>query len=69
MPCDAAVGIDQVNWMFEAQSDNVMSLVLGHKTIEFVTKNMLPLDYYSLGYCIARVQCQWVLKLEEKLIT
>ena len=62
MYCDVAVNIDLVNWMFEAQSDDVMV----EKTIEFnyVNKFMLPLDYYSLGYCIVHNQSQWVLGLQ-----
>ena len=27
---------------------------------------MLPLDYYSLGYCISHSQCQWVLELKKE---
>ena len=62
--CDAAVGIDLVQWLFEAQSDDVIQHVLGQKTIEFeLSSGMLPLDYYSLGYCISHSQCQWVLGL------
>ena len=62
--CDAAVGIDVVQWLFEAQSDDVIEHVLGQKTIEFeLSSGMLPLDYYSLGYCISHSQCQWVLGL------
>ena len=26
---------------------------------------MLPMDYYSLGYCIAHSQCQWLEVKEE----
>ena len=65
--CDAAVGIDLVQWMFEAQSDDVNERVLAHKTIEFELSEMLPLDYYSLGYCISHSQCQWVLGLGKKI--
>ena len=66
--CDAAVGIDLVQWLFEAQSDYVIERVLGQKTIEFqLSSGMLPLDYYSLGYCISHSQCQWVLGLEKKI--
>ena len=65
--CNAAVGIDLVQWLFEAQSDDVIEHVLGQKTIEFeLSSRMLPLDYYSLGYCISHSQCQWVLGLGEE---
>ena len=66
--CDAAVGIDLVQWLFEAQSDDVFEHVLGQKTIEFnLSSGMLPLDYYSLGYSISHSQCQWVLGLGKKI--
>ena len=66
--CDAAVGIDLVQWLFEAQSDDVIEHVLGQKAIEFeLSSRMFPLDYYSLGYCISHSQCQWVLGLVKKI--
>ena len=65
--CDAAVGIDLVQWLFEAQSDDVIERVLAHKTIQFKLSKMLPLDYYSLGYCISHSQFQWVLGLGKKI--
>ena len=66
--CDAAVGIELVQWLFEAQSDDVIEHVLGQKTIEFgLSSQMLPLDYYSLGYCISHSQCQWILGLGKKI--
>ena len=60
------VTIDVVNWMFEAQSEDVIKSLLASKTkcINISNKTMLPLDYYSLGYCIAHSQCQWVLSLD-----
>ena len=65
MPVDVAVSTDRMNWMFEAQSSDVIALVMGKKTVEFsVSQKMLPLDYYGLGYCIAHSQCQWVLSSE-----
>ena len=65
--CDAAVSIDIVQWLFEAQSVDVIEHVLGQKTIEFdLSSGMLPLDYYSLGYCISHSQCHWVLNLREE---
>ena len=68
IPCDAAVGIDLVQWLFEAQNDGVIEHVLGQKTIEFdLSSKMLPLDYYSLGYCLSHSQCLWVLGLGKKI--
>ena len=68
--CDAAVGVDLVQWLFEAQSDDVLEHVLGQKTIEFdLSSAMLPLDYFCLGYCISHSQCQWVLGLIKSAIS
>ena len=60
------ITIDVVNWMFEAQSEDVIKSLLASKTksVSLSNKTMLPLDYYSLGYCIAHSQCQWVLSLD-----
>ena len=67
---DAAVGVDLVQWLFEAQSDDVIEHVLGQKTIEFeLLSEMLPLDYYCLGYCISHSQCQWVFGLIKSAIS
>ena len=61
--CDGNdVTIDLVNWMFEAQSDDVISLL--ERKIVSITVDDYPLDYYSLGHCIAHSQCQWVLSLD-----
>ena len=59
------ITIDHVNWMFEAQSDDVISSLLERKIVFFTLNeySMLPLDYYSLGYCIAHSKCQWMLSL------
>ena len=64
LKCDAAVGIDLVNWMFEAQSDRVIASLIKEKLIEFNDSSMLPMDYYSLGYCVVHSQCDWVLNFE-----
>ena len=62
LKCDAAVGVDIVNWMFEAQSDRVIASLFKEKLIEFESdRKMLPMDYYSLGYCIVHSNCDWVL--------
>ena len=64
-PNDIRVGMDVVNWLFEAQSETAMSLILGEKKVEFNANKsqMSPMDYYSLGYCISHSQCQCVLSL------
>ena len=62
LKCDAAVDVDTVNWMFEAQSDRVIASLIKGKLIEFEEdSSMLPMDYYSLGYCIVHSHCDWVL--------
>ena len=62
LKCDAAVGVDIVNWMFEAQSDRVIASLIKEKLIEFKGDSpMLLMDYYSLGYCIVHCNCDWVL--------
>ena len=67
---NTAVGIDLVQWLFEAQSDDVIDHVLGQKRIKFdLSSEMLPLDCYSLGYCISHSQCQWVLRLSKSAIS
>ena len=64
-PCDIEIGTEVVSWLFEAQSENALSLVLGERKVEFSAKKseMFPIDYYSLGYCISHSKCQWVLNL------
>ena len=57
---DAVVGVDLVNWMFEAQSDRVIASLIKEKLIEFQSDGvMLPMDYYSLGYCVVHSHCDW----------
>ena len=64
--CDVNVTIDFINWMFEAHIDDVISSLLERKTVSItIESSMLPLDYYSLGYCIAHSKCQWLLSLNE----
>ena len=65
---DVAVSTHQVNWMFEAQKSSVVVSTLESRCVEFVfDKHMLPLEFYSLGYCIAHSQCKWVLVLNEEI--
>ena len=68
-PSDIRVGMDVVNWLFEAQSETAMSLILGEVEVEFKASksHMSPMDYYSLGYCISHSQCQWVLLLTGRM--
>ena len=62
LKCYAAVGVDIVNWMFEAQSSEVIASL---KKIAFKgDSSMLPMDYYSLGYCVVHSNCDCVLDFE-----
>ena len=69
IPPGCLQGVDVVNWLFEAQSETAMSLILGEEKITFEASKryMSPMDYYSLGYCISHSQCQWVLQLESQM--
>ena len=62
-------GVAFINWLFEAQSETAMSLILGERKVTFGAskRHMSPMDYYSLGYCISHSQCQWDLQLESKM--
>ena len=69
IPYDYLNGVAVVNWLFEAQSETAISLILGERKITFIAskRHMSPMDYYSLGYCISHSQCQWVLELRSKM--
>ena len=65
---DIEMDIDIVNWMFEAQSEDIMCLMLSENKVRFEADKdeMLPMDYYSLGYCISHSKCHWLLSLTGK---
>ena len=66
LKCDATVTSDLINWMFEGQSCNLLNREYDNKplTVEMLCEDsMLPMDYYSLGYCIGHSECHWVLDL------
>ena len=68
-PSDITVGMDVINWLFEAQSETSMSMILGERKVEFKAskRHMSLMDYYYLGYCVSHSQCQWVLSLTGKM--
>ena len=68
-PHDLTLDSDQIQWMFEAQNDDLITQILGqNKTVCFSSiSTMFPMDYYSLGYCIGHSQCQWVLSWRGKI--
>ena len=66
LDCDIAVDSEVVNWMFEAQSDDFLNYTdVKPLIVEFIfnDNSMLSIDYYSLGYCVAHSQCQWMLDM------
>ena len=70
IPVDVGVTTDLLNWIFEAQSSDVIPISLEMKTVDIsLHQNMLPLDYYCLGYCIAHSQCQWVVLIDEEQVS
>ena len=52
-----------ITWMFEAQSWDLISELLDGTVLYFEKYAALPLDYYSLGYCIVHSSSQWMLAL------
>ena len=66
---DISVSVHHINWLFEAQNTDL----LHNHTVSFeFTREMQPLEYYSVGYCIVHSNCNWSLGIrgnteEEKL--
>ena len=64
VPCDLTIDNAHVQWMFEAQNDDVTKNFLGgNMKIHFKSERMLAMDYFSLGYCLASSQSEWVLSI------
>ena len=53
-----------ITWLFEAQSGDLISELLADRVLYFEDNVALPLDYYSLGYCIVHSSSQWTLALQ-----
>ena len=70
---DISVSAHHINWLFEAQNTVILQSLLYNHTVSFeFTREMQPLEYYSLGYCIVHSNCNWSLDIrrdteEEKL--
>ena len=70
---DISVSAHHINWLFEAQNTVLLQSLLHNHTVRFeFTREMQPLEYYSLGYCIVHSNCNWTLGIrrdteEEKL--
>ena len=66
---DISVSVHHINWLFEAQNTDL----LHNHTVSFeFTREMQPLECYSVGYCIVHSNCNWSLGIrgnteEEKL--
>ena len=66
MKTDVCVSTHHINWLFEAQDpDLVQSLLHNHTAAFTFARNMLQLEYYSVGYCIAHSHCKWLLTFKE----
>ena len=62
---DVCVEAHHTNWLFEAQNTDLLQSLLHNHTTSFTfTKAMLPLEYYSVGYCIAHSHSNWSLTFE-----
>ena len=62
---NSEVTADLVNWIFEAQSDEINEKLIGTGLVQFTSaKSLHAIDYYALGYCIVHSQCQWLLDLK-----
>ena len=59
-----------MNWMFEAQSEELIQKTLENETtvlyFEEQGNTALPLDYYSLGYCVVHSSSPWMLLFDPK---
>ena len=70
---DVCVSPHHTNWLFEAQNSELLQSLFHNHTASFTfTREMLPLEYYSVGYCIAHSHSKWSLTFdgdteEEKL--
>ena len=66
MKADVCVSAHHTNWLFEAQNpDLVQSLLHNHTAAFTFTRDMLQLEYYSVGYCIAYSHSNWLLIFED----
>ena len=63
---DVCVSAHHTNWLFEAQNSELLQSLLHNHTVSFTfTRGMLPLEYYSVGYCIAHSHSKWSLTFDE----
>ena len=63
---DVCVSAHHTNWLFEAQNSELLQSLFHNHTASFTfTRGMLPLEYYSVGYCIAHSHSKWTLTFDE----
>ena len=63
---DVCVSSHHTNWLFEAQNSKLLQSLFHNHTASFIfTRGMLPLEYYSVGYCIAHSHSKWSLTFNE----
>ena len=63
---DVCVGAHHTNWLFEAQNSELLQSLFHNHTASFTfTREMLPLEYYSVGYCIAHSHSKWSLTVDK----
>ena len=63
---DVCVNAHHTNWLFEAQNSELLQSLFHSHTASFTfTRGMLPLEYYSVGYCIAHSHSKWSLTFYE----
>ena len=64
---DVCVSAHHTNWLFEAQNSELLQSLFHNHTASFTfTREMLPLDYYSVGYCIAHSHSKWSLTFDDE---
>ena len=63
---DVCVSVHHTNWLFEAQNSELLQLLFHDHIASFTfTREILPLEYYSVGYCIAHSHSKWSLTFVE----
>ena len=62
---DVCVSAHHTNWLFEAQNNELLQSLFHNYTASFTfTREMLPLEYYSVGYCITHSHSKWSLTFD-----
>ena len=51
-----------LHWLFESQDSSAIISVLGSDYVCFSCEDVLPFDFYVLGYCVAHSICEWKLE-------